>query len=261
MYKGKKITCVIPARLASQRFPEKMLATLAQRPLLAWVWDAAKKVSLFDDVVFAVDDEKIAAVIHRFGGNVLMTSPECASGTDRLVELFISKKITGDVFVNWQGDEPFILPDMISTLLQTIDIPGQEIWTLRTRIHNPADISARNIAKVVCDQKNRALCFSRSPIPCVRDAQDSAGAFAQTSYYKHVGLYAFTGNALASIATMHESFLESAEKLEMLRWLDNGISVYVHETQREVFGIDTTSDLEKAELYVQSGFKVSDVYQ
>ena len=254
MYKGKKIICVIPARLASQRFPEKMLATLAHRPLLEWVWNAARKVLLFDEVVFAVDDERIAAVINTFGGNVLMTSPECASGTDRLVELFGGKKITGDVFVNWQGDEPFIVPDMITTLLQTIDIPRQEIWTLRTRIHNPADISARNIAKVICDQQSRALCFSRSPIPCVRDAQDALGAFSQAPYYKHVGLYAFTGHALASIATMHESFLEAAEKLEMLRWLDNGLSVYVHETQHEVFGIDTTEDLARAEKYVARSY-------
>jgi 3-deoxy-manno-octulosonate cytidylyltransferase (CMP-KDO synthetase) len=250
MYKNKKIVCVIPARLASHRFPEKMLVTLQGRPLLSWVWDAAKKVTLFDDVIFAVDDQRLVDCVATFGGKAVLTSVSCLVGTDRLVELILNQKIDADIVVNWQGDEPFIHEAMINDLLQSIDASGQDAWTLKTRIKNSADIAARNIAKVITAQNGQALCFSRSAIPCVRDSQSVDMAMAEIPFYKHVGLYAFTPHALRRIAGMGKSALEQAEKLEMLRWLDFGLPVVVHETAYEVFGIDTPADLARAEKFL-----------
>lgn len=249
MYKNKKIICVIPARLASFRFPEKMLVSLHGRPLLSWVWDAAKKVTVFDDVIFAVDDQRLLDCVESFGGKGILTSVDCQCGTDRLVELVVDKKIDADVFVNWQGDEPFIHEAMILDLLQTIDQPGQDVWTLKTRISKAAEIQERN-AKVVTAQDGRAITFSRAPIPCVRDTTNLEELLALGLYYKAVGIYAFTAKALKLIATMGNSQLEQVEKLEMLRWLDYGLPVFVHETAYEVFGIDTPEDLAKAEKFL-----------
>jgi len=249
MFKHKRIVCVIPARLASFRFPEKMLASLAGKPLLSWVWDAATKVSLFDDVLFAVDDQRLIDCIQSFGGKALLTSVHCQSGTARLVELVKNKKFDADIVVNWQGDEPFIQSPMILELLQSIDNPTQSVWTLKKRITNGADITSRSCAKVITNQQDQALYFSRSPIPCVRDNTNLEELVLQSIYYKHVGLYAFTKESLQKMATLGKSHLEDLEKLEMLRLLDYGISITVHETQYEVFGIDTPADLAKAELH------------
>ncbi len=249
MFKNKKIVCVIPARLASFRFPEKMLSTLAGRPLLSWVWDAATKVSLFDDVLFAVDDQRLIDCVHSFGGKAILTSVTCQSGTERLVELIRHDKIDADIIVNWQGDEPFIQPAMILDLLQSIDHEEQSAWTLKKRITHAADITARNIAKVVTNKQEQALYFSRSPIPCVRDNTNLEELVFQDLYYKHIGLYAYTKDLLQTMSTFGASQLEDVEKLEMLKLLDYGVSITVHKTDYEVFGIDTPGDLAKAELH------------
>ncbi len=252
MFKHKRIVCVIPARLASFRFPEKMLATLAGKPLLFWVWNAATKVSLFDDVLFAVDDQRLIDCIESFGGKAVLTAVTCQSGTERLVELITNKKIDADIVVNWQGDEPFIQPSMIQELLQSIDNPAQSVWTLKKRITDKADITSHTCAKVITNQQGQALYFSRSPIPCVRDNSNLEELVLQSIYYKHVGLYAFTKESLQKMATLGKCKLEDLEKLEMLKLLDYGISITVHETQYEVFGIDTPADLAKAELHCRN---------
>jgi 3-deoxy-manno-octulosonate cytidylyltransferase (CMP-KDO synthetase) len=250
MFKNKKIICVIPARLASHRFPEKMLSTLAGKPLLSWAWRAAKAVPFFDDVICAVDDQRLAACVTSFGAKAIMTSPSCQSGTERLIELATKHNLEADVFVNWQGDEPFISSAMIEDLLQSIDKPTEEAWTLKTCIQNPADVTAINIAKVVTDRHNQALYFSRSPIPCVRDCTDIPALVRQKTYFKHVGLYAFSNSCLKKMASLGDCWLEQVEKLEMLKLLDYGISITVHETKHEVFGIDTPNDLIKAEQLI-----------
>ncbi len=255
MYQNKKVVCVIPARLASQRFPNKMLATLAGRPLLAWAWEAAHKIAYFDEVICAVDDELLMDSVASFGGRAVLTSVSCPTGTDRLVELATRGVINADVWVNWQGDEPFIHHDMLTTLLQSIDCQDQDIWTLKSRITNVDDVVSRHIAKVVCDRAGRALYFSRAGIPCPRDITDLAGLVplvVQGLYYKHVGLYAFTQQALVRIAAMGTSTCEDLEKLEMLRWLDYGLRVQVHATEHEVFGIDRPEDLLRAERIIST---------
>jgi len=246
----KRVVCVIPARLASTRFPQKALALLAGKPLLQWIWEAATSIDLFDEVTFAVDAQEIADVIKSFGGRYQMTSVACKSGTDRLVELAIQGKLKADVWVNWQGDEPFIHRAMIETLLQSIDRDDAECWTLVKRITNPEDITSPKVAKVVWDKQGLALYFSRAPIPFFRDERDLNVLVTKNSYYKHVGLYAYSSQALKKIATMGDSILEDAEKLEQLRFLDYGLRFKVHETDQEVFGIDTPEDLAKAERLV-----------
>lgn len=243
----QKIVCVIPARLKSTRFPEKMLASLAGKPILEHVWQAAIGTNIFQDVVIACDDQRIADLVGGFGGKYVMTSPECASGTDRLIEVMRSGVVTGDIWVNWQGDEPFISKDMIESLLQTIDNADEEMWTLKKRITQVGHVTAANIAKVVCSSQGFALYFSRSPIPFVRDSTDYQLLVDQGIYYKHVGIYAYRAQTLERIAGMNQTFLEDIEKLEQLRFLDYGVRIKVHETDKEVVGIDTVHDLERAE--------------
>lgn len=250
MLKQKNIVCVIPARLKSTRFPEKMLCKLAGKPLLQWVWEAANKTTLFRDVLFAVDSEKTADLIKSFGGKYLMTSENCKSGTDRLIEIMHSGKVEADIWVNWQGDEPFITTQMIFDLLSTCDKNDSDVWTLKKRIDKEEQITSANIAKVVCDSDGFALYFSRSTIPFYRDND-----VTEKIYYKHVGLYAFTTNALRKISKIGHSYLEDAEKLEQLRFLHHGISIKVNETKQEVIGIDTPQDLQRAEEYVKMTLK------
>lgn len=245
-----RIVCVIPARLKSARFPEKMLSSIAGKPLLKHVWDAAHATGIFADIVIAGDSQKINDLVDSFQGKYVATSPNCSSGTDRLIEVMQQGTITGDIWVNWQGDEPLISKDMIETLIQTVDDHRDDMWTLKKQITIPAHITSANIAKVVCDGKNHALYFSRSPIPFVRDEQDLQTLANRGVYFKHVGIYAFRTKTLEKIASMQQTDLEDAEKLEQLRFLHHGISIRVHETNREVVGVDTVDDLHAVEAII-----------
>ena len=241
----KKIACIIPARLKSTRFPKKMLAQLKDKPLLQWVWESAKKVPFFDEVAFAVDAEVTARLIESFGGKYFMTSENCANGTERLVELLQRGLVDADIFVNWQGDEPFIHEKMIRDLLQSCEEPS-DIWTLKKKIVNRDEVTNPHFAKVVCDHSGHALYFSRSQIPFYRDITD----FSKQVFYKHVGLYAFTRAALKKISTLQPCEIEVAEQLEQLRFLYHNLRLRVHETDYEVFGIDLPEHLARAEAHV-----------
>lgn len=232
------ILCVIPARLGSTRFPRKVLAPIHGKPLIQWVYEAAKNVSCFREVILAVDAEETRRVAESFGARVLMTSIECRSGTDRLIELVLRGELKADVFVNWQGDEPLVHPVLIDQLLQTAGQDGCSIWTLCKQIE---DASSPHAVKVVRTHANEALYFSRSPIPYYHEGQKKI-------YYKHIGLYAYTMEALKTIATLPPSTLEEAERLEQLRFLQGGLKIKVHETDHEIFGIDTPEHLESAKL-------------
>lgn len=242
----KRVACVIPARLKSTRFPKKMLSLLKGKPLLQWVWESASSVSLFDEVAFAVDAEETAELIRSFGGKCFMTSEECASGSDRLSELMEKKAIDADIWVNWQGDEPFICEQMIQDLLQDCDKEDSDLWTLQKKITNPDEATNPHIAKIVCDVHGFALYFSRSQIPHYRDSAD----WNQKNIYKHIGLYAFTRAALKKISTLQPCPIEVAEQLEQLRFLYNNLRIRVHETDHEVFGIDLPEHLAKAEAHL-----------
>ncbi len=240
----KTIACLIPARLKSTRFPRKMLESLCGKPLLQWVWEAASQVPFFNSVSFAIDAPETAALIESFGGTYHMTSPECRSGTMRLAKLHSTGKIQADIWVNWQGDEPFIHTAMIKELLQSTD-DGNDIWTLKKKITSPEEISSPHFAKVVTDSRGCALYFSRSAIPYHRDITPT-----EDSFFKHIGIYAFSSDALAKISKMESSFLEEAEQLEQLTFLYHGLRLRVHETTHDVFGIDLPEHLSRAEAII-----------
>jgi 3-deoxy-manno-octulosonate cytidylyltransferase (CMP-KDO synthetase) len=249
----KKIACIIPARLKSTRFPRKMLSMLKDKPLLEWVWNAARKVPLFDEIVFAVDSHETANLIQTFGGRSIMTSESCANGTERLIELLEKNLVDADIWVNWQGDEPFINEQMIRDLLQSSN-DNSDLWTLKKKITNPDDATNPQIAKVVCDHEGYALYFSRSQIPYYRDATPTK------TFYKHVGLYAFTPASLRKISQLPPCESERAEQLEQLRFLHHRLRVRVHETQHDVFGIDLPEHLALAEARLnQEAFTMRDV--
>ncbi len=248
----KKIICIIPARLQASRFPGKMLTTLGNKPLLEWVWQAATSVPLFDEVLFAVDSQLIGDMVSSFGARFVMTAESCANGTERLIEVMQRGLAQADVWVNWQGDEPFISKNMIEELLQSSQTSDADIWTLKKQITNPAELTAPNIAKIVCDKDGYALFCTRSMIPFFRDESDLQVIVQKKLHYKHVGLYAFTTDALRKIAAGAVCPFEDAEKLEGLKFLYNGLRMKAYETQYEVFGIDTPDDLARAERVVQS---------
>jgi 3-deoxy-manno-octulosonate cytidylyltransferase (CMP-KDO synthetase) len=244
----KKVACVIPARLKSTRFPRKMLSMLKEKPLLQWVWEAAKRSSLFDTVAFAIDSEETARVIEGFQGTYFMTSEHCLVGTERLVELMNRKLIDADIWVNWQGDEPFIEEAMIRALLQTCEKDGSDVWTLKKRCHKPEEIQSPHAPKVVTDHQGFALYFSRSVIPYYRDLSPGENQMI----FRHIGMYAFSREGLQKISALKPCDLELAEQLEQLRWLYNNVKVRVHETEHEVFGIDLPEHLAMAEAYLDA---------
>jgi 3-deoxy-D-manno-octulosonate cytidylyltransferase len=235
----KKIACVIPARLQSTRFPRKILAPLHNKPLIQWVWEAAQSVPLFDSVTVAVDAEETARIVQAFGGQPMMTSVDCPSGTMRVCELIEKNQIDADIFVCWQGDEPFLHETMIAELLQTAQTDGADVWTLKKRVSDLKEIHSPHVAKVVTDAEGNALYFSRSPIPYHRDMKEVV-------YYKHIGIYAYTKNALKKLAHLPLSYLSDAEQLEQLNFLYHGLKIRVHETEHEGFGVDIPEHLEKA---------------
>jgi 3-deoxy-manno-octulosonate cytidylyltransferase (CMP-KDO synthetase) len=230
-----KAIAVIPARLASTRLPRKMLREIAGKPLIGVVYEAVRSSPLLAGVLIATDSEEIMRVCRESGWDAQMTSPAHRSGTERVHE--VSSRETADVYINVQGDEPLACPEQISTLLHVMEDPATQVGTLMT----PAaeiDIANPNAVKVVTDLSGRALYFSRATIPFDRDR-------TQPRYFKHLGLYAYRKPALDRFVTLPESALEKSERLEQLRFLENGISIHVGETPHDSVGVDTEEDLQR----------------
>jgi len=230
-----KAIAVIPARLASTRLPRKMLREIAGKPLVGAVYEAVRASTLLADVIIATDSEEILAVCREHGWTARMTSAVHRSGTERVHEM--SEREEADVFINVQGDEPLVRPEHISTLLEVMRNPAAQVGTLMTPASG-ADIPNPNAVKVVVDLNGRALYFSRATIPFDRD---SIGA----RYFKHLGIYAYRRSALHEFVKLPESALEKSERLEQLRFLENGISIHVAETPYDSIGVDTEEDLER----------------
>ena len=229
---------VIPARLASTRLPRKVLRPLAGRPLVAWVYDAARKAPDLADVVVATDADEVVQACRALGIQVVLTSPEHPSGTDRVWE--VAQARAADVYVNVQGDEPFVTAGHIAGLVEAFRRdPATQVSTLCIRA-TPEEIDARQVNKVVFGVNGRALYFSKYGIPFDRD---NRGAVR----YKHVGLYAYTRAALDAFHGLPPSVLERTEGLEQLRFLENGIPITVMETTEPTIGVDTEEDLRAAE--------------
>ena len=229
---------VIPARLQSQRLPRKVLREVAGRPLLCWVFEAARACPQFHQVIVAVDSEEVAQLCERHAYPWRMTSPDLPSGTDRLHA--ISREVEADLYVNVQGDEPLISRGHVEALLAPFRNPVVEVSTLKTRCA-PHEVTDPNAVKVVTADDGRALYFSRSPIPHDRDHTGSA------DYWKHLGLYAYRRAALQRFAELPPGHLETIERLEQLRLLENGISLYVAPVEEATVGVDTEEDLQRVE--------------
>ena len=233
-----RIVCIIPARLASTRFPRKVLAPLRGKPLVQWAYEGARSCSVFDDVVVAVDSKEVYDTVKGFGGKAVQTSASCRTGTDRLVELACNQSLAADIWVNWQADEPFIDASMIDALLQDASGRGEKIWTLKTRISSGEEFISPHVVKVITDHKGQALYFSRSPIP--HNGKEGMD--------KHIGLYAYTEDVLKRIPSLSPTPLDS-ENLEQLKFLYHGIPIQVHEVEKEIFGIDTPEELALAQEF------------
>lgn len=245
-----KIIGIIPARYASTRFPGKPLVMLGGMPIIQRVYKQVE--GLLDKVVVATDDDRIFDAVKAFGGEVVMTSTEHRSGTDRVMEAFTKMGEEFDVIVNIQGDEPFIQPDQIRLLCLCFDDESVDIATLVKPFCEEDGLAALenpNSPKVVFDNRMHALYFSRSVIPYLRGVEKEEW-LKQHTFYKHIGLYAYRAAALAKITAMPQSVLELSESLEQLRWLENGCTIKVGITQQETIGIDTPADLERAEHFL-----------
>ncbi len=239
---------VIPARYASTRFPGKPLVDIAGRPMIQRVYERASEA--LEEVWVATDDARIEETVRSFGGNVIMTSAACPSGTDRCKEA--AEKISAlsnrayDVVINIQGDEPLLHPEMIEKLKGCFssDDGGTDIATLANPVARPEEIFNPNEVKVVFDRRGHALYFSRSPVPYVMDVEQS-GWFAHHTFYKHVGVYAYRTDVLRKITELAASPLEAVERLEQNRWLENGYKIRVEITNHESVPVDTPEDLER----------------
>jgi 3-deoxy-manno-octulosonate cytidylyltransferase (CMP-KDO synthetase) len=236
-----KVVAVIPARLASSRLPRKMLREIAGEPLLARVYQAVRRCPLPDEVVVATDAEEILEFCRQRGFHARMTSGAHRSGTERVHE--ISTVIPSDVYLNVQGDEPLTRPEHIESLIAVMRAREVEVGTLKT----PAaeiDVDNPSAVKVVTDASGRALYFSRATIPFDRDG-------ARPRYYKHLGFYGYRKSALDKFVRWPESSLERSERLEQLRFLENGVAIFVAETEFDTVGVDTEEDVRRVEHILQ----------
>ena len=225
-----KILGVIPARYQSSRFPGKPLADILGKPMIWWVYQQCLKVPELDEVYVATDDERIFNTCTQLGIRVIMTSDQHRSGTDRLGE--VASRIEADVYINIQGDEPLIEPQMIRDLIGIFADSSVYYGSLRKQITDEAEIQASSTVKVVVDKNEDALYFSRSVIPSnVKDGK-------LVRIYRHVGIYAYKRDFLMTFIQLPPSELETVEGLEQLRALENGYKLRVHETQFDSIGVD-----------------------
>ena len=239
-----KFIAIIPARYASTRFPGKPLAILGGKTVIQRVYEQVSRV--LDDVYVATDDDRIFQCVEQFGGRVVMTRSDHKSGTDRIEEAVEKIQTDADVVINVQGDEPFIQPSQIETLMHLFDIPSTQIGTLGKHFESMEAVENPNSPKIVTDQRGFALYFSRSVIPYIRGVERNEW-FDKFPYLKHLGIYAYRREVLREITLLPQSSLECAESLEQLRWLQNGYRIRVGITEVETVGIDTPEDLAHAE--------------
>ncbi len=239
---GVKAIAIIPARIASTRLPRKILREIDGRTMLDRVYNAAKAAPMLADVIVATDSQEILDVCRQHGWNARMTSDQHRSGTDRVHE--VAQTIDADVYVNVQGDEPLARPEHLTALLGLMERDSVQVGTLKTPCMKE-DVANPNAVKVVTDQSGRALYFSRSTIPFDRNARGGV------AYFKHLGFYAYRRHVLDQFCRWPESSLERSERLEQLRFLENGTDIYVAETPYDTIGVDTEADLQRVEAILR----------
>jgi 3-deoxy-manno-octulosonate cytidylyltransferase (CMP-KDO synthetase) len=235
---------IIPARYASTRFPGKPLVDVGGKTMIQRVYEQARKANL-EQVLVATDDARIADTVRHFGGEVVLTGAHHQSGTDRCFEAYTLHDEPFDCIINIQGDEPFIQPEQINLVLSCFDHPATQLATLIKQVTSPEELMNPNAPKVITDNRQQAIYFSRHPIPYYRGAEPENWLQHHT-YYKHIGIYGYRADILEQITRLPASPLELAESLEQLRWLENGFKILTAITTQENIGIDTPADLEKA---------------
>ena len=238
---------IIPARYASTRFPGKPLAVLGGKTVIQRVYEQVS--SVLDEVYVATDDQRIYDCVVSFGGRAVMTREDHKSGTDRIEEAVEKIQSSADVIINVQGDEPFIQPSQIKTLMSLFDDPDTQIGTLGKPFESIEAVDNPNSPKIVTDNRGFALYFSRSVIPYIRGKEHSDW-FDEYPFLKHLGIYAYRREVLKEVTQLPQSSLEKAESLEQLRWLQNGYRIRVGLTDVETVGIDTPEDLQRAEEFL-----------
>jgi len=233
------IVGIIPARYSSSRFPGKPLADILGKPMIQWVYERSKLAKSLKDVYIATDDERIADTVDSFGGKYIMTSKNCKSGTDRIIEALSQIEEHIDIVVNIQGDEPLITANVIDSIVKPIiknpDIP---VSTAYTKINKKEEYIDEHIVKIVVNKLGYAIYFSRSPIPYMKEWKEGLAL-------KHIGIYAYTTKFLMHLPSIASSLLEDTEKLEQLRILENGIPIKAVFVNYEGVGVDVKEDIEK----------------
>ncbi len=249
-----KILGIIPARFGSSRFEGKPLVKIDGISMIERVYRQCEKCTNLDYIAVATDDKRIENHVVGFGGNVVMTSKKHSSGTERCAEaleiLFIDKNINFDVVINIQGDEPFINPQQIDKLASIFNKNKINIATLKKKINSENDIFNPNVVKIVTDNFDNALYFSRSPIPYLRGIEQNKW-IENNTFYKHIGIYAYSSTVLKEIVKLKTTKSENSECLEQLRWLENGFKIKVLETEFESISVDTPEDIEKIKYWLK----------
>ena len=232
------------ARYGSTRFPGKPLVSINGVSMIQRVYEQALKSKSLKKVIVATDDERIAQHVLTFNGEVMLTSPQHLSGTDRCAEIILREKEKWDAVINIQGDEPYIHPEQIELLCSCFELKDVSIATLVKQIANIDELFNHNNVKVVLNNKREAIHFSRSPIPYNRNFPEQEW-LKNSTYYKHIGIYGYRSSILNEIATLAKTNLEVTESLEQLRWIENGYTIHAVITTHESISIDTPEDLEK----------------
>lgn len=249
MSKSNNVIGIIPARYSSSRFPGKVLAKIAGKPMIQWVYEQSKKSKLLDQLIVAVDNEEVLKCVEGFGGRAVMTKIDHQSGTDRIAEAVHG--FESDIVVNIQGDQPLLDPIMIDEAVKPmLDDANIHMSTLKTKI-NKEDYSDPGVVKVVVDENGFALYFSRSLIPYSRDN-------LEIEVFEHVGLYAYRKEFLFKISKFPQTYLEKIEMLEQLRVLESGYKIKVIETKSDNIAgvsVDTKEDLIKVEKIINEKIK------
>ena len=242
---------VIPARFGSSRLMGKPLAMIGDKPMIQHTYESASKSKLLDDIVIAVDDERVYDVVKGFCSNVKMTDQDIPTGSDRIASVVKNMK-TADIVVNIQGDEPFIPGKMIDQAIEPLlfDL-SVEVSTLAKRISRVDELLSASIPKVVFDYHNFAMYFSRSAIPYVRDAKTNLERIKDYEIYKHIGLYVYRRESLLKFTKLKPTDLEKLEKLEQLRMLENGYKIKIVVTEFESMSVDTDVELDKARRFYE----------
>ncbi len=249
-----KITCIIPARLDSKRFPGKVLADIAGKPMLQHVYEQAGKSKLVDRVVVAAGESRIVDAVRKFGGESILT-PECRSGTDRVA--VAAEEMDADIIVNVQGDEPLITPEVIdSTVGMLVEDENIKMATAASPASDTGQFNDTNVVKVVVDRDSFALYFSRSPIPSPGRGNDKGGS--RGDFLKHIGIYVYRKEFLKEFVNMKSCPLEEAEKLEQLRALENGCRIKIAVVEADLISVDTAEDISMVEREMEKRRKLEE---